>query len=150
MGHDIGETMNSKLGMDFVKDAVDYNKIACCIGKGGSLPKHLDNDGSNLRDTRKLTVILYLNPEWTEQNGGQLRVYEIGTDNFRDVEPRHKRVVFFWSDLIVHEVLPVYCNKQFRYTITLWMPTSSRKFVHKDKQLYWSILNTHFSEYIVH
>jgi hypothetical protein len=49
--------------------------------------------------------------------------------------------------LAVHEVLP-YVGKQLRATITVWLPVSSRKWIHEDKELYWKILMRHFAEYI--
>lgn len=37
----------------------------------------MDNDGSNRGDLRKLTVILYLNPNWQQSHGGLLRLYSL-------------------------------------------------------------------------
>ncbi len=43
-----------------------------------------------------------------------------------DVEPTNDRVLLFYSDIIVHEVLPVTVVGEKRFTLTLWIPTESR------------------------
>ncbi len=66
-----------------------------------------------------------------------------------DIDPINDRMVFFWSDLIVHEVLPVTTGPaDLRYTVTLWLPTKNKNKIHSDKQLYWKIIYKHFAEYI--
>ena len=66
-----------------------------------------------------------------------------------DIDPINDRMVIFWSDLIVHEVLPVTTGPEdLRYTLTLWLPTKNKTKIHTDKQLYWKIIYKHFSEYI--
>jgi Rps23 Pro-64 3,4-dihydroxylase Tpa1-like proline 4-hydroxylase len=42
-----------------------------------------------------------------------------------DVEPVNDRVLVFFSDVIVHEVLPV-VGEEKRMTLTLWIPTDTR------------------------
>lgn len=49
------------------------SKLAVATGGGSKYPKHVDNVA--LPDQRKLTVILYLNPEWDEANGGEIRLW---------------------------------------------------------------------------
>ncbi len=53
-------------------------KLAVTQSGGSKYPRHVDNVqgihvGSN--DLRKLTAILYLNPDWTSGDGGELRIY---------------------------------------------------------------------------
>lgn len=59
-------------------------------------------------------LLLYLNNEWKESDGGRLRVHlDSGKDflpdgeepNFIDVEPKGGTLVLFKSDKIPHEVL---------------------------------------------
>jgi len=131
-----------------LKDTWKYNKLACCIGSGGTLPKHLDNDGTNYLDYRKLTILLYLNPNYKKEYGGSLRIHS-NEDNFREIEPCDGRLVVFFSDIIVHEVLPVYNpSHDERFTITVWVPTNNRSKICEDKDLYIKTLYKHFSEYI--
>lgn len=81
---------------------------------GAFYKRHLDQFKPG--DHRKLSVICYLNKDWTGDLGGQLRMYlETGPV---DVLPIAGRLVCFRSDLIEHEVLP---SKKERLSITGWM-----------------------------
>ena len=76
--------------------------------------RHLDQFKRD--DHRKLSVICYLNEDWKEENGGQLRMYL--PDGSRDVLPLDGRLVCFRSDQIEHEVLPA--NRE-RLSLTGWI-----------------------------
>ena len=81
---------------------------------GASYKRHLDQFKPG--DHRKLSVICYLNKDWTDELGGQLRMYlKRGTV---DVLPLAGRLVCFRSDNIEHEVLP---SKKERLSVTGWM-----------------------------
>ncbi len=81
---------------------------------GAYYKRHLDQFKKD--DHRRLSVICYLNPNWTAQEGGQLRIYlEPGSV---DVLPIAGRLVCFRSDLLEHEVLPA---TRPRLSITGWM-----------------------------
>ena len=56
-------------------------------------------------DTRKLTCILYLNPDWYQGLGGEFRLWS-QNDEVIDIEPRADRLVLFEGDKLVHAVLP--------------------------------------------
>ena len=76
--------------------------------------RHLDQ--FKKEDHRKLSVICYLNSDWKESDGGQLRIY---LDNeTKDVLPLAGRLVCFRSDLLEHEVLPA---TRERLSITGWL-----------------------------
>ena len=104
-----------------------YNAKLAVTGCGGcKYPRHVDNvsppsvgGGS---DYRKLTAILYLNPNWREGDGGELRLYlkdaggvaaaaaidggsDGNVDRYVDLSPVGGRLVLFWSDEVPHEVL---------------------------------------------
>jgi SM-20-related protein len=68
---------------------------------------------------RKVSVILYLNPNWEAEHGGQLRIYlpDSGDDGFVDVLPRGGTLAIFLSDRFYHEVLPA---TRARMSITGW------------------------------
>lgn len=54
----------------------------------------------------QITMVFYLNKDWTPKVGGKLRIYE-GKDldsKYVDVEPLGNRLVVFWSDSVLHEV----------------------------------------------
>ncbi|CAM9405116.1 unnamed protein product, partial [Laminaria digitata] len=82
---------------------------------------------------RKITALYYLNPDWEESMGGQLRVHiasgrgegkggalDAGVRSggrMWDIEPVLDRLVLFRSDLVDHEVLPAFAP---RLAVTLW------------------------------
>ncbi len=81
---------------------------------GSFYKRHLDQFRQD--DHRKLSVICYLNKDWDEEHGGQLRMYL--QDRSLDVLPLAGRLVIFRSDQIEHEVLPA---TRSRFSITGWM-----------------------------
>ncbi len=68
-------------------------------GDGGCFPIHVDSEESV--DGRRLTAILYLNPGWRPEDGGQLRLYPPFAAPV-DVEPQHDRLVLFLSNRMLH------------------------------------------------
>jgi len=81
---------------------------------GAYYKRHLDQFKPG--DHRKLSVICYLNKDWTEDLGGQLRIYL--KRGMVDVLPVAGRLVCFRSDMIEHEVL---ASKKERLSVTGWM-----------------------------
>ncbi|MBS1952029.1 MAG: hypothetical protein OJF59_001030 [Cytophagales bacterium] len=81
---------------------------------GSFYKRHLDQFKKD--DHRKLTVICYLNENWKEENGGQLRIYF--KEGPKDFFPMAGRLICFRSDMLEHEVLPA--NRE-RYSLTGWM-----------------------------
>lgn len=81
---------------------------------GSFYKRHLDQFKQD--DHRKLSVICYLNNDWKEEHGGQLRMYL--PDRSFDLLPLAGRLVIFRSDQIEHEVLPAI---RPRLSITGWV-----------------------------
>jgi SM-20-related protein len=81
---------------------------------GSFYKRHLDQFKSD--DHRRISVITYLNPNWKEEEGGQLRMY-YQNEQF-DFMPQAGRMICFRSDLIEHEVLPA---TRERLSITGWL-----------------------------
>ncbi|HEY5919912.1 MAG TPA: 2OG-Fe(II) oxygenase [Chryseolinea sp.] len=92
----------------------DYEIHFTIYPAGSYYKRHLDQFKKD--DHRKLSVICYLNKEWEEQHGGQLRMHT--PDKPIDVLPLSGRLVCFRSDQIEHEVLPA--TKE-RLSLTGWM-----------------------------
>lgn len=92
----------------------DYEIHFTIYPAGSYYKRHLDQFKKD--DHRKLSVICYLNREWEEQHGGQLRMHL--PDNPIEVLPLSGRLVCFRSDQIEHEVLPA--TKE-RLSLTGWM-----------------------------
>ncbi len=81
---------------------------------GSFYKRHLDQFKKD--DHRKLSVICYLNKDWKETDGGQLRMF-IGNES-KDILPVAGRLVCFRSDLLEHEVLPA---TRERLSLTGWL-----------------------------
>ena len=81
---------------------------------GSFYKRHLDQFKTD--DHRKLSVMCYLNNDWEERHGGQLRMYL--NDGQMDILPAAGRLVCFRSDLIEHEVLPA---TRERLSLTGWI-----------------------------
>ena len=80
---------------------------------GSYYKRHLDQFKAD--DHRKLSAICYLNNDWKEDEGGQLRMYL--SSGPKDVFPVAGRLVCFRSELIEHEVLPA---TRARLSLTGW------------------------------
>jgi SM-20-related protein len=81
---------------------------------GSFYKRHLDQFKKD--DHRKLSVICYLNENWQENEGGQLRVYFPTETKY--FSPIGGRLVCFRSDLLEHEVLPA---TRERLSLTGWL-----------------------------
>ena len=71
---------------------------------------------------RKLSLVLYLNPQWDTAGQGELCLYDPqdGNRELARILPQPGRLVLFRSDLFPHEVLP--CT-QARWSLTGWFRT---------------------------
>ena len=110
------------------------NKLAVCTGDGSSYDKHFDNSGVD--DTRKVTIIYYLNENWRPECGGQFRIYNDGKE-IVDINPVYDRLLVFWSDKLVHSVLPSFTPKgvaDHRYALTIWLTTTTTSAILRDQQ----------------
>jgi SM-20-related protein len=76
--------------------------------------RHLDQFKKD--DHRKLSVICYLNENWKEEHGGQLRLHLPSGE--KDIFPFAGRLVCMRSDQIEHEV--VVANRE-RLSVTGWV-----------------------------
>ena len=81
---------------------------------GSFYKRHLDQFKTD--DHRRISVITYLNPNWKESEGGQLRMYL--ENEYFDFFPQAGRMICFRSDQIEHEVLPA---TRERLSITGWL-----------------------------
>ncbi len=65
-------------------------------------------------DNRRITAIVYLNPVWQAEHGGQLTLF---VDPLQTLEPRLDTFIVFRSESIEHEVRP---SRADRFAITAW------------------------------
>lgn len=67
---------------------------------------------------RRLSIVLYLNPGWRPDDGGELVIYsDEGDQRLLSVTPAYGTLVVFLSEDFAHEVLPA---KRHRYSIAGW------------------------------
>ncbi|MCD8530555.1 MAG: 2OG-Fe(II) oxygenase [Saccharospirillaceae bacterium] len=96
---------------------------------GAFYKKHMD--AFKGQANRVLTTVLYLNPNWEVQDGGELVIYQ--ADNHEQellrVSPRFGTLVTFLSEEYPHEVLPA---KRDRYSIAGWFRLNSSTTVRTD------------------
>jgi SM-20-related protein len=82
--------------------------------KGSFYKKHLDQFRNN--DSRKYSMIMYLNDNWMESDGGELCIHH--KSGLQNISPNSGKSVFFQSNELEHEVLVT--NKP-RMSITGWL-----------------------------
>jgi Rps23 Pro-64 3,4-dihydroxylase Tpa1-like proline 4-hydroxylase len=129
-----------------LEDDLKENKAAI-LTENASLPIHLDNDGTNVEDQRKISIIIYLNPNWEKKDGGELILYTLD-DQIVRVSPSNCILIFF-SDQIPHLVETILSDFK-RVTLTLWIKTFNRNFLlfNYDKDQFYNILRKHFPQYL--
>jgi SM-20-related protein len=92
----------------------DYEVHMTRYPAGSHYKRHLDQFKAD--DHRKLSVILYLNKDWKQEQGGQLRMYLPA--GAKDILPQAGSFVCFRSDTVEHEVLPA---SRDRLSLTGWV-----------------------------
>ncbi|ORX50525.1 hypothetical protein DM01DRAFT_1324946 [Hesseltinella vesiculosa] len=85
----------------------------------------LPTDDPEDTNQRRVTAILYLNANWTNGDGGELKIHghenaDTGLEDSADryVHPLLGRMVIFMSGVTDHEVCPA---KKERFALTAWM-----------------------------
>lgn len=104
----------------------DYELHFAWYDRGHFYRRHLDVFQQD--QSRKLSVIAYLNVDWQPGDGGELVVYlpqADGAEEAREIAPLPGRLVCLDSTQIEHEVLPAL---QPRLSITGWLKDEKRLF----------------------
>ena len=135
-----------------LSEKLHTNKLAVCLGDGSKYDKHYDNEGGD--DLRKLTCLIYLQETWDPSLGGCFRMFadaaegqdatyglstgraagiddelqpisEVGGFPTIDIAPLGGRLLCFWSDTMVHGVLPSFAASEAanRWALTVWLQT---------------------------
>lgn len=89
---------------------------------GAFYKRHLDSFRDN--DIRRVSCLLYLNPDWDLANGGQLRLFDPNAPGkvLAEVSPQLGTWVCFLSHVFEHEVCRANAH---RHAIAGWMRRSS-------------------------
>ena len=75
---------------------------------GAGYARHVDQPHGRVQ--RQVSLMLYLNEDWTPEAGGQLRIFD-AAHGHRDIEPIAGRLVHFLTPGREHEVLPTQRNR---------------------------------------
>jgi SM-20-related protein len=110
------DRLRARLNQELFLGLKNFESHFSHYSKGDYYKPHYDafNGASN----RKLSIIAYLNPEWTKEDAGEFILYtDANQQSPIKVQPLMGRVVVFLSDTILHEVKAP--NKD-RYSIAGW------------------------------
>ncbi len=73
--------------------------------------------------SRRLSTVLYLNPDWSPDQGGELVLYAADGDaELQRIAPVGNRLVIFLSEEFPHEVLPAHGE---RYSVAGWFGSAA-------------------------
>jgi SM-20-related protein len=112
----IFEMLRLTLNRELFLGLTDFEAHYARYDEGHFYARHLDRfqaDGA-----RQISVVVYLNEDWVDADGGALRLY---ADPHVDVQPLAGTLVCFTSAEIEHEVLPA---KRERTSIAAWFRRS--------------------------
>ncbi len=109
------ETLRQRVNRDLFLGLFDVELHFAVYPSGNGYQRHLDRFRDD--DRRALTVILYLNEDWTDQDGGQLRLWPDADQVPLEILPAGGTLVTFLSDRFWHEVLPA---RRERLSLTGW------------------------------
>ena len=118
--------VHENLFFDLMDDFVSHLNETCYTGihsyefhytlyeTGSFYKKHLDQFRNN--DSRKYSMIMYLNEAWELADGGELCIHH--EDHLQNIAPCNGKSVFFQSNELAHEVLVTH---KPRMSITGWL-----------------------------
>ncbi|MDX1346646.1 MAG: 2OG-Fe(II) oxygenase [Thiomicrorhabdus chilensis] len=94
----------------------EYESHFALYKSGDFYKKHLDSFRGQAN--RMVTTVLYLNPNWQSDWGGELVIYDEGSScQLAVIPPEMGKLVVFMSEQIPHEVLP---TRKERVSIAGW------------------------------
>ena len=111
------EALREALNQHFYLGLFELEQHFAIYPPGAIYRKHLDQFRGN--EERQVSCILYLNQDWKEEYGGQLRLYLDGeaAEPYIDTLPLGGTLAVFLSGRFWHEVLPA---SQPRISLTGW------------------------------
>ncbi len=100
----------------------DYEAHFAHYAPGAFYKRHLDAFRGNTN--RVLTTVYYLNPEWSDDDGGEILLYrdEASEQPFLRITPKANTLVVFLSERFPHEVVAA---RRDRYSIAGWFRVNS-------------------------
>jgi len=92
-----------------------YESHFAIYDEGDFYETHLDSFKNS--KNRVVTTVYYLNDDWSENDGGELVIYDENNNFLTKVIPHANTLIVFLSDKFPHEVLPA---KKRRFSIAGW------------------------------
>ncbi len=120
------EQIRLEANRHFFLGLFEYEAHFAKYEKGDFYQKHLDCFQGN--ENRRLTTVFYMNDEWSEEDAGELVVYDLDDNPLMTLPPKSGRLFVFLSEQFPHEVLPT--NTE-RFSIAGWFRVNGVK----DNQL---------------
>ncbi|HCE3220301.1 TPA: 2OG-Fe(II) oxygenase [Vibrio parahaemolyticus] len=109
------EEIRQEVNRHFFLGLFEYEAHFAKYEKGDFYQKHLDCFKGN--ENRRLTTVLYMNESWSEEDAGELVVYDLNDKEIATIPPRGGRLLVFLSEQFPHEVLPTNAE---RFSIAGW------------------------------
>lgn len=117
------ETLRSTLNRSLFLGLFEFEAHYACYPPGAFYKRHLD--AFKGAGNRVVSTVLYLNPAWSKEDGGNLAIYpEVGASTLAktvsdaiEVQPKAGTLVVFLSEDMPHEVLQ---TLRTRYSIAGW------------------------------
>ncbi|HQN66085.1 MAG TPA: 2OG-Fe(II) oxygenase [Methylophilus sp.] len=99
------DILKNEFNRQFFLNLHEYEAHLAIYPPGTGYAKHLDQFNQGKNSLRQVTCVLYLNEDWREEFGGQLRLY-LANNNTVEILPKGGTLVTFMSGDFWHEVLP--------------------------------------------
>ncbi|MET2897575.1 2OG-Fe(II) oxygenase [Vibrio rotiferianus] len=120
------EEIRLEANRHFFLGLFEYEAHFAKYEKGDFYQKHLDCFKGN--ENRRLTTVFYMNESWSEEDAGELVVYDFNDNKIATIPPRSGRLFVFLSEQFPHEVMPTNAE---RFSIAGWFRINGVK----DNQL---------------
>lgn len=114
------QALQEQLNRQFFLGLFEFECHFAVYDPGAVYLKHLDQFKG--QQERQISAVLYLNEEWQQADGGELRLYldDGKTPAYTDIAPLGGRLALFLSGRFYHEVLPA---RRTRISLTGWFRT---------------------------
>ncbi|ENQ8055422.1 2OG-Fe(II) oxygenase [Vibrio parahaemolyticus] len=109
------EEIRQEVNRHFFLGLFEYEAHFAKYEKGDFYQKHLDCFKGN--ENRRLTTVFYMNESWSEEDAGELVLYDLNDKEIATIPPRGGRLLVFLSEQFPHEVLPTNAE---RFSIAGW------------------------------
>ena len=118
---DTMDTLRTQLNRQLFLGLRDFEAHFAHYPPGHFYQRHVD--AFKGQSNRVISSVFYLNPDWSEQDQGQLVLYQPDSEvQIQTVMPMMGTLVLFLSEQFPHEVLPA---RRDRYSISGWFRTDT-------------------------